>query len=44
MKATITGNDNLSKRILVVLDGRLRVSEIPEIPERFKSSKEAVSF
>ncbi|MFJ8257559.1 hypothetical protein ACIQ4Z_09715 [Peribacillus asahii] len=41
MKATITGNDDLSKRILVVLDGRLRVSEIPE---RFKSSKEAVSF
>ena len=30
MKATITGTDSLSKRILLALDGGLRVSEVPE--------------
>jgi len=31
MKATITGNDSLSKRILLELDGGRRVSEIPSM-------------
>lgn len=29
MKATITGSDSLSKRILVDLTGGLRISEVP---------------
>ena len=30
MKATITGTDTLSKRILLALDSGLRVSKVPE--------------
>ena len=44
MKATITGSDDLSKRILIDLNSGIKVSQIPDLyPISLDQAKEIVS-